>query len=341
VWERVITYLEDDSIREVALGGPDTAVRTQVVWQIRTLEFQPRSGTPAVITNGGVLPECMTAKALGDALRPPGTGLLQARTQPAQASTDPCTISPDSHYRGPENQLYRVEVHVGRDAGVDPARTATFKCSRENGSVLFSILKLDAANATTTVRLESLGRDDRFGLQPGDYVEIQDDRSVLANTVAPLLKVQSVDRTSMVVTLSGNAGVAVGTDSSLHPLLRRWDHRAGNPSAGGLELDAGAARIVGDVWLDLEDGVQVRFPNADQASYRSGDYWLIAARVATGNVIWPTETETDTQGTVTVHPVAKAPDGVAHHYAPLAVIGALDGKAPNFQSCRSQRMLRA
>ena len=41
VWERHITYVEDDHIREVALGGPDTCTRAQVVWQVRIL-FQPQ-----------------------------------------------------------------------------------------------------------------------------------------------------------------------------------------------------------------------------------------------------------------------------------------------------------
>ena len=35
VWERHITALEDDDIREKALGGPDTATRTKVVWQVK------------------------------------------------------------------------------------------------------------------------------------------------------------------------------------------------------------------------------------------------------------------------------------------------------------------
>jgi len=35
VWERHVTYIQDDSIREVALGGADTATRAQVVWQVR------------------------------------------------------------------------------------------------------------------------------------------------------------------------------------------------------------------------------------------------------------------------------------------------------------------
>ena len=46
VWERFLTYIEDEdrttaelrqSIREVALGGPDTAARSEVVWQVRLL----------------------------------------------------------------------------------------------------------------------------------------------------------------------------------------------------------------------------------------------------------------------------------------------------------------
>src|SRR5258707_3376601 len=37
VWERSISYLEDNDMREVALGdnGPDTAVRARVVWQVK------------------------------------------------------------------------------------------------------------------------------------------------------------------------------------------------------------------------------------------------------------------------------------------------------------------
>ena len=35
VWERRSTRCEDDSLREVALGGPDTTSRAEVVWQVR------------------------------------------------------------------------------------------------------------------------------------------------------------------------------------------------------------------------------------------------------------------------------------------------------------------
>ena len=37
VWQRHITTLEDEGIREVALDGPDTATRTKTVWQVKLL----------------------------------------------------------------------------------------------------------------------------------------------------------------------------------------------------------------------------------------------------------------------------------------------------------------
>jgi hypothetical protein len=35
VWEHLITAVEDESIREVALGGPDTAARSKLVYQVK------------------------------------------------------------------------------------------------------------------------------------------------------------------------------------------------------------------------------------------------------------------------------------------------------------------
>jgi predicted flap endonuclease-1-like 5' DNA nuclease len=67
-------------------------------------------------------------------------------------------------------------------------------------------------------------------------------------------------------------------------------------------------------WIDLEDGVQVYFE--PDGSYRTGDYWLVPARTATGNVLWPTNEENA--------PEALPPHGIEHHYAPLARLS-LDG----------------
>lgn len=348
VWERVVTTLQDDTIREVALNGPDTALRTQVVWQIKTtaaparamrigmtnLSLQDSVGAAAGTTekiNGGTTQferaaVCLTPQALANLFQPATAGTLRARAQPGVVTDDPCTISPDSAYRG-ENQLYRVEIHTSGEHG-----TPSFMWSRENGSVALPVVRIATGSGTTTVTLGSLGRDERFGLAEGDWVELEDDRSVLSGTVAPLLQIASIDRQAMTVTLKGTA--ALSADASLHPLLRRWDHKAGDPAAGGSTVGAdGALPIVNDTWLDLEDGVQVQFPASDGATYRSGDYWLIPARVATGEVVWPQESGPDAHGKTIVNPLAKPPDGVVHAYASLGIVTIADNAAPVVTRC--------
>jgi hypothetical protein len=247
----------------------------------------------------------------------------------------PCTIRPEARYTGPENQLYRVEIHRGGsawtpkfDAQGSPAgdahQAATFKWSRENGSIIFPILtpilRLETSNGTTSLTLEHLGRDDRSSLKPDDWVEIVDDGYTLhesdRETGVPLLRVRKVDPSRTQVTLEGTPPPGVGTQGSKHPLLRRWDHRAGDPNKGELSLDDGAALIVEgkgeDGWLRLEHGIQIQFQAANPgAAYRPGDYWLIPARAATGDVEWP--------GLVG-EPEAIPPHGVEHRYAPLALV---------------------
>ena len=52
-------------------------------------------------------------------------------------------------------------------------------------------------------------------------------------------------------------------------------------------------------------------------SYRTGDYWLIPARTRTGEIEWPRD-----EG----RPECLRPNGIVHHYAPLARIAVDDGE---------------
>lgn len=318
VWERQITYVEDDGIREVALGGPDTAARAKVVCQVKLTELLI-AGT------------FLTPRQLRDRLRGGSPGRLKAMAKQDSTSSDPCIVPPDARYRGAENQLYRVEIHRAGPAwdgtDGDKASAATFKWSRENGSVLFPIV---GGGGTTTVTLENLGRDDRLSLAEGDWVEVQDDDYVLGNGAGNLLRVQAIDRTSLTVTLSGAPDANVGGDPAKHPLLRRWDHQEGDPTEGGLQLAAdGAALIIEGSdggWLSLEDGVQIQFQAGPPANtYRTGDYWLIPARTATADVEWPREPAKDSSGNPVTVPLALPPAGVQHHYAPLALLTLSNG----------------
>jgi hypothetical protein len=271
VWERHITYIEDANIREVALGGPDTATRTKVVWQVKTQKLESSTSC------GDIKPSW---SQLTEQWQPKNRGLLKAKAKVGETTdySDPCIIDPKASYRGAENQLYRVEIHTGGTAA-----NATFKWSRENGSVIFPIRQLSG----TIVTLEHLGRDSRFSLKEGDWVEIVDDDYVLQNRAEPLLQVKKINSTDLEVTLNKASTSQVGTETIKHPLLRRWDHRQGDPNKNYPKLSNTnyAAVIEEGKWLTLENGIQIWFEPG--ATYRTGDYWLIPARTATGDVEWP------------------------------------------------------
>ncbi|QLE75112.1 hypothetical protein FGW37_29020 [Streptomyces rectiverticillatus] len=324
VWERLVTAAQEPSLREVALGlhGPDTSARTRVVWQ---LDWMPADGSIFPLKPGPFL-----AGRLEERFKPRGT--LAAKVARPEEGTAPCDLPPESGYRGPENQLYRVEIHQGGTEG-----TATFKWSRENASVVLPV----RSAAGATLELESLGRDGRLGVEAGDIVEVVDDATVrraaadeILKTSTSLYRVLEADHTARQVVLHADPSQdrhqpGLGADPALHPVLRRWDHRPepAKPEKAqeGTDDQRQANRhtlpVEQDRWIDLEDGVQIRF-GADEdekkpQKYRTGDYWLIPARVVTGEVEWPK----DGQGEWS----QEEPHGVGYHYAPLALVIKADG----------------
>ena len=246
-------------------------------------------------------------------------------------------------FRGHENQLYRVEVHRGGEAwdGVDPSDrkgnagdAATFKWSRDNGSVVFGVVEFEGS----VVTLENLGHDARTDLVEGDLIEVEYEAVTLgprdpladptqAFALPPLLTVKSIDRQACAVTVEGDlSGVTDGMRATA-TVVRRWDRPAGAPALGGDGQAADGSTLIQEgAWLELEDGVQVEFEQLKKPRpYRAGDYWLIPARTATGDVIWPK----DADGT----PQWRGPRGVVHHYAPLAVVSGTDPKTA-IKDCR-------
>ena len=79
VWEREVTAVDDPHLLDPALGGPDTSVRIQVVWQVR----------------------------------------LQVAGESAPTEPElPCLeVRTPGGYRGTENALYRVEIHSADESG--------------------------------------------------------------------------------------------------------------------------------------------------------------------------------------------------------------------------------
>jgi hypothetical protein len=343
VWERHITALDDDSIREVALGGPDTGTRAQVTWQVKALQvptafderitrlqqLDPKNTDEAIQEEIGALQT--ERKNLGadlatfqkDHKNPPdstlcsGPGILltgisrakmTARVDPGAVPTDPCILSPIAKYRGMENQLYRVEI--ARGGAVGDAKGPTFKWSRDNGSVATRWLGTDGDDLLVA---------HTRGFVAGNWVELTDETLELAATPGALLKLTNVEGNRLSVDL--NASLPAWTPALVNPRVRRWDQ----VQHDDVVLDEGTVPIVESpadgtdpTWIDLEDGVQIAF--VAPGEYRSGDYWVVPARVATGAIEWPDG-------------MALPPNGVDHHYAPLGLAW-WDGENLEFGTCQ-------
>lgn len=304
VWERHITALEDDDIREKALGGPDTATRTKVVWQVKLDDLQEGIGTPAAVRKKWA--------SLVGRWQSSHAGCLRARVERPENSTDACLTAPDARYRGSENQLYRVEIHRG-----GPAADATFKWSRNNGAVSTRV-KL----AGTELRAEATR-----GFAAGQWVELTNDAQELRGNAGSLVKLLKVDgdRLTLESQVSVPDDVAEGEDWPTK--ARCWDQR----KAGSVNLKDGAMPVsesVGDTrWIAIENGIQVQFLPAsgdgtEPNLYRAGDYWLIPARVATGDIEWPVKAPVKAGDRS--HPLPRSPHGIRHHYAPLAILAVKD-----------------
>ena len=236
---------------------------------------------------------------------------MKAWAKPGDTPDSLCTITPDAQYRGAENQLYRVEIHHSGELDGE----ASYKWSRDNGSIVFPVRHI----AGTVVCVEHLGRDACSSLAPGNMVELIDDAMVMRGGAGLLARVADISREDLTVTLElpdGTDALPVYGDSKpdLHPLLRRWDHVGDLCHAGGaVPIDAAVH--------ELEDGVKIQFDRSN-GEFRAGDFWLIPARVATGQIEWP-----GTPG----HPHSILPHGPLHYYAPLALH---DGNA-TIDDCRA------
>jgi hypothetical protein len=275
VWERDITAIDDPNIREVALGGPDTAARTELMAQVHLTAVA--SGTT-----------CATATLPSATLH---TGTLTATTDPAAAALD-CTLPPLAGFRGQQNQLYRVEIQDGGAVG-----TATFKWSRENGSVVSAITGPASGPVGSSFTVASVGADSTLGFANGQWIELIDDDLVLTGQPGALALISTVTPSTLTVTLTSTSPTGV-ISYGKNPKIRRWEQADPTATTGLLTTSTAT---------QLENGVQVAFGGG---SFSPGDYWMIPARTAideeTGTLLYPA--------------TAQAASYTEHHLCELAVI---------------------
>ncbi len=259
VWQRLVTALDDPCLREPAIGPADTTARLQTVWRVVA---EPSQNDPKPKES------CCRAEDWVDIPRF-NQGKLSATTAGPGGDCS-CQPTPAAGYRGIENQLYRIEIHQGGDES-----SATFKWSRENASIVSAITNF----AGNVVTVSSLGFDANLGFNIGDWVEISDDSEEFGldakldpNLAGKLYKITDTTPSALTVTLDQTPAAV---DVKLHPRIRRWDQKAGTTS-DGIPLTTAT--------FTLENGIEIQF---SRGNYQTGDYWLIPARTATGQLEWP------------------------------------------------------
>jgi hypothetical protein len=263
VWQRLVTALDDPCLGEPALGQADTTARAQTVWRVVAQLETPSSGISGF---SGKAPLNTCCPDMYRLISPLHDGSLSAQTAGGGDACG-CQPVPAAGYIGLENQLYRVEVHRPGDLS-----SATFKWTRENGSVVVAIENVAADKVTVA----SLGPDANLGFQQGQWVEITDDSNLFGeppNQPGMLYQIQHIDAPSLTVTLSSTVQPV---NPAMNARMRRWDQFGISAVATGVALSAD--------WLTLENGIQVRFA---AGTYYAGDAWTIAARSATGSIDWP------------------------------------------------------
>lgn len=320
VWNREVTHLERPELIESAVAV-ETSSRIQTVWQVRVLA-DDAGRTTTCSTPDADLPGWAALTALS-------TGVLSTGTFDVAPTDDPCELPPTGGYRGLENQLYRVEIH---DPG-QPGGTATFKWSRENASVGSRVKSMVSG---TELELETLGRDDVLRFNTGDWIEIIDDVREFSQGPGEMRRITVNEATKRITfTPALPASMLPGSfpnntfPNTRNLRVRRWDQKGlvfrTDPSGTPVQVqDLDAAGSTGVIkvpaagtTLLLENGITVSFASTGAKGFKSGDYWVFAARTSDASV----------------EILDRAPPrGIHHHYARL---GIWDVAAGAVSDCRN------
>lgn len=295
VWERGVGFREHPEIREIALGDvPDSSARTQLVRQVRLLSI-----------TGGDNADAATIPPEWSQLISRSPGRLAARTMADGVSTDPCSIGARGGYTGTNNQLYRVEVHAP-----GPAGTATFKWSRDNGSIATEWLDQDGERLS----YRSRGRDQATAFAPGQWIELDDEGRELDGRPGTFARIAQVSANDLIIDpdslIHGDStSIALDINDFAHGVrrIRRWDMIA---AGGPATVPADGAFIV------LENGIEISFDADPAREYRTGEAWLIPARAINRNITWPCDPASPGQAT----PLYVPPQSHQHEYGRLAFL---------------------
>ncbi len=290
VWERAVTHLEDDQLRDPGLRGADTCTRSQTMAQVKW---------------------CPTAIDPENPLQNPPKGTIRLTAQLRGAGTepdpcDPCAQELDLHEKV-GNYLFRVEVHRVHYDGDGLPVDLVIKWSSENGAEQYPI-----------------------GLEPPGFISSNFAYEFFSGKPEKFASEKHLGRHHAPAFVAVHGALTEEYPSSApsgFSLVRRWDGFGRFEKSGGhwrlvggldrgRDLTTGSA---GDAHGHVEEGPRVTINldavilevNLGDHAALAGDFWQVPVREAT-----------NVQGDVLLEDSEAA--GIKHHYFTLGSV--VDGQ---------------
>lgn len=275
--EQEVSAVEDFDLKDVALGGPDTAQRTRLLQRFVRLASQ---GTDCVSGLAAAQTKWQTEGLTFDSatMRLKSSATLLVSFSPQGQNQDPCQPQARGGYLDPDNQLIRVQI-----SGFDPSGNPKFVWGFDDASFLYRI-SVDPNNSQKLV-FQSVPVDSAHQPVSTQALEVLRTAADLPNggDIAAL--------SGFVFNPSGNydpdsqsvvmpTGVFLPSDytnSNQSPanqlFLRVWEQE--------ITFTPGTAYSLGDT------GVLVTLATQPGQPFHLGDYWMFAARPATPQTVYP------------------------------------------------------
>ena len=313
--EQEISAVEDSDLKDVALGGPDTAQRTRLIQHVERIAT---SGTDCPSALAETTKDWAAAGLIFDpaTMRLNSTASLFVDFPTAGGPITPCDPAAQSGYLGADNQLIRVQI-----SSVDSVTGAVkLLWGFDDASFLYRVDVMDPQ----TLHLQSAPVDAEHQPQAGQAVEILMSAAKLSNgeyVAAPsgfveTLAASSYDPAKQILTLPAAlpAVYGDGNASHAHPprvFLRAWKQELG--------FTAGTALPLGDT------GLTVTLQTSGSTPLRVGDYWMFAVRPGTPQQVYPER----------YHAGFQPPEGPREWFCPLAVIQWTGNTGSVLDNCRN------
>ncbi|WP_295386949.1 DUF6519 domain-containing protein [uncultured Thiodictyon sp.] len=307
--EQEVTAVEDPALREVALGGPDTAARTRLLQRVILAPTKSAHCANAVadIDSFWKGQGLSCDPATGELCSASRLKVTVLSTAPADS---PCDPPAQSGYLGADNQLIRVQI-TAFDSATGQGRLLW---GFNNAATIFPCTTPDPSTLRLTARPLGTDQTPRTGQAVQVLRAAADlgEGAVAAGLcgVVATLEAPYQPESQRVALPSGLPDDYAATPGSAPLFLRLWEAELAFKLDDPVEL-AGT-------------GLAVTLSAAGGTALHIGDFWCVAARPLTPNAVYPQRLLSEPQ----------PPDGPRQWACPLAILGKAGTDWTKLADCR-------